>query len=147
MNTGKVCIGTIGNEHRMDTTTIGDAVNLASRVASCTKMYHSPVLLSESTRNLFSGSGHIFRVLGHTQVKGRQGTVVIWESLETDSAKQQQLKQSYGELFNRAQKAFHNKDWGTAQGLIAQLLEQNPEDGPARYFKKYMDEGGVQFVK
>ena len=82
MNTGKVCIGTIGNEHRMDTTTIGDAVNLASRVASCTKMYHSPVLLSESTRNLFSGSGHIFRVLG-----------------------------------------------------------------PARYFKKYMDEGGVQFVK
>lgn len=49
MHTGTVMLGTIGETNRMESTVIGDVVNLAARLESMTKEYGVPILLSDVT--------------------------------------------------------------------------------------------------
>ncbi|MEM7182844.1 MAG: adenylate/guanylate cyclase domain-containing protein, partial [Spirochaetota bacterium] len=49
INTGIVTLGTVGSGERLDTTVIGDTVNVAARVESLTKKTNSKILVTEQT--------------------------------------------------------------------------------------------------
>ena len=74
-----MCLGTIGSNTRMDTTTIGDAVNVASRVMSLTKMYQTHFLCTGSTQAHLRMQGLKLRALGPASVKGRLQPVNVYE--------------------------------------------------------------------
>ncbi len=69
LNSGEVVAGTIGGGGKLDYTLIGDAVNVAARVEALTKEIGDPLLITESTRRLLTGSpdgiaargGHLLR--------------------------------------------------------------------------------------
>ena len=73
-------LGTVGTADRMDTTVIGDTVNLASRLEGLTREYRVKVLVSEFTYKTLGDSDRFnFRELDLVRVKGKQRPVRIYE--------------------------------------------------------------------
>ncbi len=52
VNHGEVIVGNIGMAARMEFTVLGDGVNLASRLESATKQFHSDILVGETVEAL-----------------------------------------------------------------------------------------------
>ncbi len=80
LHLGQVIIGTIGANDRMDSTAIGDAVNLASRIEGMTKMYGVSILTSLDTlRALEDSSVYKTRFVDNVTAKGKHEPVQIWQ--------------------------------------------------------------------
>ena len=81
INTAEVVVGNIGSvEHKLDYTAIGDGVNLASRLESANKEFHTGIIISEFTLAKL-GDRFDVRPLGDVKVKGKERPVAIYELL------------------------------------------------------------------
>ncbi len=73
-------MGTIGHEDRLNTTVIGDTVNLAARLETLTKEYKTPILISEfSVSKLSNLQEFNLREVDSVVVKGKTNSVRIFE--------------------------------------------------------------------
>jgi adenylate cyclase len=118
LNTGEVVVGNIGSKRRMDYTVIGDAVNLAARLESATKIYSSKLLISEFTYSKLSeplASG--FRQIDLMRVKGKLQPVSIYEGLSKGHPLLGCIEEWDGAL-----KAYRRQDWKTARDGFSALL-------------------------
>ena len=52
VNHGEVIVGNIGHPQRMEFTVLGDGVNLAARLESATKQFHTDILVGEQVEKL-----------------------------------------------------------------------------------------------
>ena len=80
---GRLMIGTIGEEERMDSTVISDAVNLASRLHFYALQQKVSIFVSDVVKNNFQESDsekHInFYYKDKVQFRGKNETVDIYE--------------------------------------------------------------------
>lgn len=79
IHSGEVVMGTVGTSTRMDSTVLGDSVNLAARLEGLTKEHEPPLIASERTVQLAQAwtSKPLWhaQAIGEAQVKGRANTV------------------------------------------------------------------------
>lgn len=86
VHTGEAIVGEIGGARR-EYTAIGDVVNVAARVENANKELGTTVLITEEVRRAM-GPGADLRRQPHVSLKGRSGTVELYEvrSLEGTAA-------------------------------------------------------------
>ncbi|MEE8408025.1 MAG: adenylate/guanylate cyclase domain-containing protein, partial [Myxococcota bacterium] len=77
VNTGPVTAGNIGHMRRLEYTVIGDAVNLAQRIESQTKVTGMPILISKTTYQSVADRV-VAQALPPVKVKGKQEPVALY---------------------------------------------------------------------
>jgi class 3 adenylate cyclase len=132
LNTGSLMMGTIGERHRMDGTVISDAVNLASRVESMTKVYHVRMLISQYTlAQLRDPAAFALRPLDVVVVKGKTQPVVLFEVFDGDPPEERTAKQKTCADLLRGVEALLASDTATARRHFEAALALWPQDPAA----------------
>ena len=142
IHSGPLIMGIIGDEERLDATTISDTVNITSRIESLTKYYGVNILISEVSLNQIkeaavASNGEIpsgFRYLGKVRVKGRREPIGICECFEGDSPEMAEMKSHTSSRFSIGMQFFFNSAFPEASSAFKEVLKINPGDEVARFF-------------
>ena len=80
IHTGNLIMGIIGEPERIESTVISDAVNISSRVQSLTRTHGVNIIVTEDVIDKIQQSSDFsFNFLDNSQIKGREGSVNIYE--------------------------------------------------------------------
>ncbi|MEK0178481.1 MAG: adenylate/guanylate cyclase domain-containing response regulator [Oscillatoriales cyanobacterium] len=135
INTGSLMLGTVGATNRMDSTVIGDAVNLAARVESLTKSYGVSMLITQNTFSKLTNFPRDFiRNIGHVRVKGKSNLVTIYEVFEADKPEGKEGKARTLSIFREALYNYSASKHKEAAQLFGECLQQNPLDRVAQNY-------------
>lgn len=129
INTGPLMLGTLGNENRLDTTVIGNTVNLASRLESLTSYYKVPILISEYTLGKINSEMELFyRQIDNVIVKGKSEPVKIYEVFNSDSNEEIETKLKLQPHFEKGFEYYTKGDFKAAHKSFVNAYKINPED-------------------
>ena len=129
INTGDLMLGTIGGSSRMDGTVISDSVNLAARIESLTKTFHTPILVSEYlVAKLQNKNQFYLREIDRVKVKGKEKPVTIYECFNCDKLEIIDKKLNSMENYNQGLSAFKSGNFSEALEFFNRCQKQSPED-------------------
>lgn len=135
IHTGMLMLGTVGGKHRMDSTVIADAVNLAARTESLTKVYGISLLVTEQTyRALNNPEQYRVRVIDRVVVKGKTNAVMMYEVFDGDVPEMQRLKIQTCQDFTAGVNHYHRNEFETAQSHFHKVLAVNINDVAAKLY-------------
>ena len=135
---GGVTLGTIGTHERMQTTAIGDTVNLASRIESVTKTFKVDIVISGDVYNRLTEPGEFrLREIDTVRVKGKNEPVTLYECYDADPPALAMGKIATQEALAQGLAAYKAGDFDTALEKFTACVEACPEDSiPPIYIKR-----------
>jgi len=134
---GEVTLGALGTNERLQATVIGDVVNLAARIESCTKTFGVSIVISDSVyKRLPDPTAFNLREIDTVRVKGKQIPVALYEVFDTDSESLAAEKRSLLATFEQALALYRKGDFDEAVELFDQCMKKCPEDTISPIFFK-----------
>jgi adenylate cyclase len=129
---GPMVVGNMGSDKRFDYTMMGSDVNLASRLEGVNKVYGTPILISDTTRNALPGS-FICREIDTVMVVGQKKPVTIWEPMLS--------KTEFSGPYSEGLKLYRNGDFKTAIEFFNRNAGDPPSKAMAERCRKFMESG------
>ena len=143
IHTGNLIMGTIGNESRMETTVISDAVNVSSRLEHATKFYGESILISDDVyKNLDNIEKYVTREIDFVKLRGKTHKTTIYSVINDDD----RFDDEYLVKYNSALKEFQENNFSDALYDFKKLVDENCFDKVAQIYRdrcRYADISGA----
>lgn len=137
INTGDLMLGTIGENERMDSTVIADAVNICSRLESITKEFGINIAISENTYlNLQNIEEIDLRNIGKLYFKGKNKPVNVYEIFSLDPINLFEKKLTFRDDFEKAVDYHSMGLFEKSTPIFEDILNKFPEDSALAYYLK-----------
>lgn len=152
INYGQPIVGAIGSDEKKEYTVIGDDVNVASRLEGLTKIYGTPIIISESVKkdlDIHPSSGflplkYFTRHIDNVKVKGKSHAVGVYELAPLEDRYSEDFLSTYDKAlsqylignFNSAMEYFNgalrecpgNKCAAVMLDRCREFIKNRPED-------------------
>jgi adenylate cyclase len=119
VNHGEVIVGNIGHPQRMEFTVLGDGVNLAARLESATKQFHTDILIGEEVEKL-TRENFVYRTVDLLAFKGKTKPVETFALLSDRNTS----PPAWLETYERAVKLYRQRDFKAASERFKFVQEQ-----------------------
>lgn len=137
VNTGPLILGTVGSERRIDTTVVGDTVNLSSRVQSLSGFYKTKILVTHHTflrLNLLSDV--MAREIDTVIVKGKTQPVILYEVFQADEPESLDWKEGSKMKLNEGIALYKAGQFKNAFSIFKELYKEKPTDNIVKLYAK-----------
>ncbi len=129
LHVGTLMLGTVGSHARLDTTVIGDTVNLASRLENLTKRFGAQVIASGSLyKSILNPDEFHWRELARVRVKGKIEPVHIYEIFSGDHDALIEAKLRSRDDYLSGLDLYRRGRYADALRTFAKLIKENPDD-------------------
>lgn len=135
---GPLMLGTVGSVSRIETTVIGDTVNLCARLESLTKNFNASIIISDVVyRAVSDPEKYATREIDSVLVRGKKRPIVLYEVFESDPDDLRAKKIDTAPRITAAMSVYKAGDFEDARKAFQDLHDENPDDGlPALYLKR-----------
>jgi class 3 adenylate cyclase/ActR/RegA family two-component response regulator len=135
LHTGRLMLGIIGEDKRMEGTVISDSVNLASRLESLTKLYGASIIASETTvQGLREADRYKHRFLDEVRVRGRTNSIKLYEIYDGLADSVVDTKEETKAVFGEALAYYQAGQFQSAHPLFQTVVERDDGDKAAQVF-------------
>ncbi|MCB1158862.1 MAG: hypothetical protein H7A25_08790 [Leptospiraceae bacterium] len=137
IHSGNLILGTVGSKRRIDTTVIGDTVNLASRLEALTRDYETSIIISENTYQQIKNP-ELFKIreVDYVRVKGRERSVKIFEVYNNNPKELITQKDKLQDLFSSAIENYRIQNFEMALSDFCKYKEALGTDAVSQLYIK-----------
>ena len=135
IHAGKLMLGTVGEEGRLEGTVISDVVNFAARLETTSKLLGVVSIISEDAKNTLEDRHQFeFRYLGKMKTRGKTIAIGVYELLDALPEETKQAKIKTRVLFEKAIQEFELGQKKEAKKLFKKIITEYPFDSVAQIY-------------